>query len=259
MKLFFGEYEPANRELSIGNARVAFLNAVSLHVPKVLEELSCQPFEIYKSIGAPFVQWWEIKYGRVGGMTGLRGSLIGWSNVWRLTPEWCLEHALRTMWEWRNLPPRHEKLMWQQGGGGWVVPTREEERRFTFEHPGWEPTYDFRRSIKQEIQEAFNQQLEAYLDRIESLVKERGFVKTKQKNEREHFEWLACFQVKGMSYGEIKDSFKQQTNPRNKVYVSDDTKSIRKAIGDLAKFIQLPLREDGTAPGRRASTPRNRN
>src|SRR3712207_8856802 len=50
--------------------------------------------------------------------------------------------------------------------------SREEERRFTFEHPGWEPTYDFRKSIKQEIQEAFNQQLEAYLDRIESRSEE---------------------------------------------------------------------------------------
>jgi hypothetical protein len=258
MKLFFGEYEPAGRKLSIGNARVAFLNAVSHHVPQVLVSLSEQPFTLYKNIGSPYVQWWEIKYGRVGANSGLRGSLVRWSNAWHLKPEWCLEFALRTMWEWNNFPPQREKLMWQQGGGGWVVPTREEERQFTFEHPGWEPTYDFRKSIKQEIQEAFNRQLEAYLDRIETLVKDRGFVKTKRKNEPEHFEWLACFQVKRMSYGEIKDSFKQQANQSKKVYVSDDTKVIRKAVGDLAKFIELPLREDGTAPGRRALTGRKR-
>ncbi|MDQ3805490.1 MAG: hypothetical protein M3416_16885 [Acidobacteriota bacterium] len=212
MKLFFGEYEPAHRELSIGNARVAFLNAVRRHIPEVLEELNGQPFECYKNIGAPFAQWWEIKHGRVGRESSLRASLFRWSKTWRLEPEWCLDHALRTLWEWHAFPSQREKLMWQQGGG-WMVPTNEEERRFTFEHPGWEPTHDFRKSIKREIQEAFNRQLEEYLDRMESLVKERGYVKTKQKNEPEHFEWLACFQVKGMNYAEIRDSFKPQAGP----------------------------------------------
>lgn len=252
MRLFFGEYEPAHRELSIGNARVAFLNAVRLHVPEVLEQLNGQPFEFYKNIGAPFVQWWEVKYRRVGRESGLRGALLLWAKAWRLEPEWCLEHALRTLWEWHNFSSQREKLMWQQGGGGWVVPTNEEERRFTFEHSGWEPTYDFRKTIKQKIQEEFTQQLEEYLDRIETLVKERGYVKTKQKNEPEHFEWLACFQVKGMSYGEIKKSFKPQPGTEEKVYVSDDTKFIRKAVRDLARFIELPLRKDGTSPGRRS-------
>lgn len=253
MKLFFGEFEPAHRELSIGNARVAFLNAVRLHVPEVLEQLSGQPFEFYKNIGAPFVQWWEVKYGRVGRGTGLRGSLAMWSHAWHLKPDWCLDSVLKTFWEWHNFPPQREKLMWQQGGGGWMVPTNEEERRFVFEHPGWEPTYSLRKKIKAEMLGAFNEHLEEYLDRIESLVSKRGFVRTKSKNEPEHFEWLACFQVAGLSYEEVRDKFRPKDGPQPKTYLSDDTKAHRKAINDLARFIELPLRRDGTAPGRRSA------
>jgi hypothetical protein len=290
MKLFFGEYEPANRELSIGNARVAFLNAVRLHAPEVLKELSDYPFELYKSIGAPLVQWWQIKYGRcheaysaevsarrlrgtqrrvlfrkrrdpsqpVEAFTPgervaeLRESLLEWATAWRLEPEWCLEHALRTMYDWNQSPHDLEELMWQQGGGGWVAPTKEDERRFVFEHPGWEPTYDHRKKIKEEITLAFKNRLEEYLDSIEALVSERGFVKTKSKNEREHFEWLACFQVKVMSYEEIRDAFRPTADSGQQTYLSDDTKAVRKAVNELARFIGLPLRDDGCRPGRRS-------
>jgi capsule polysaccharide modification protein KpsS len=159
------------------------------------------------------------------------------------------------MLHWHHLPQDLELLVWQQGGGSWMVPTNENERRFVFEHPGWEPTYDYRKAIKREILQSFNQHLEEYLDRMESLVEERGCVRTKTKNEPEHFEWLACFQVKGMSYTKIKDRFKPQA-PSQKTYLSDDTKAIRKAINDLAKYIGLSLRKDGTAPGRRSSKSR---
>lgn len=290
MKLFFGEYEPGNRELSIGNARVAFLNAVHIHVPEVLKELSEYPFDLFKSIGAPFVQWWQIKHGgcnevydaevrarrsndaqhrvmfrtrrdpsqpleafspgvRIG---ELREILLEWAKAWHLEPEWCLEHALRTMYNWHQSPHDLEQLMWQQGGGSWMVPTNEEERRFVFEHPGWEPTHDHRKKIKEEIIQAFNKRLEDYLDFIEALVLERGFVKTKRKNERDHFEWLACFQVKAMSYEEIKDAFRSSVDSGKRTYLSDDTKAVRKAVNELARFIGLPLRDDGCRPGRRS-------
>lgn len=296
MRLFFGEYEPANRELSIGNARVAFLNAVRLHIPNVLRELSGYPFELYKSIGAPYVHWWQIKYGgrretydaevstRRSRATQqrlvfrkrrdpsqpleaftpgervaeLRESLLGWASTWHLGPEWCLEHALSTMYDWTQAPGNLEELMWQQGGGSWMVPTKAEERRFVFEHPGWEPTHEFRKKIKEEIIRAFNERLEEYLDSIEAMVSERGFVKTKRKNEREHFEWLACFQVKGMSYEEIKESFRSGADAGSRTYLSDDTKVIRKAVNELARFIGLPLRDDGCRPGRRAKAIRAR-
>jgi hypothetical protein len=255
-RLFWGEYEPRDRELSVGVARVAFLNAVRLHIPEVLKQLSEQPFERYNNLGAPHLEWWQVKHHYRN--ISLRRSLFEWSVVWHLEEEWCLEHALTTMWHWHHYQPDLENLIWQQGGGSWMVPTNESERRFMFEHPGWEPTYDYRKTIKQEILMAFNQHLDEYLDRMESLVEERGYVKSKRKNEREHFEWLACFQVKGMSYAEIKDKFKSQTNSKEKTYLSDDTKAIRKAINDLAKYIGLQLREDGTAPGRRPSKTRSR-
>ena len=250
-KLFWGEYEPKDRELSIGVARVVFLNAVRKYIPEVLRQLSGQPFEHYNRIGAPHLEWWQVKHHNRN--IALRRSLLDWARVWHLEAEWCLQHALTTMLHWHHFPPELKKLEWQQGGGGWVVSTNEEERRFLFKHEGWEPTYAYRRTIKQEIRRAFNQHLDEYLDRIESLAQERGYVKTKTKNEREHFEWLACFQVKGMSYSEIKDTFRPQTISTEKTYLSDDTKAIRKAINDVAKYIGLHLRKEGTTPGRRRS------
>jgi hypothetical protein len=250
-RLFWGEYEPKDRELSVSVARVAFLNAVRVHIPEVLKELSGQAFERYNNLGAPHLEWWQVKYHNCN--ISLRRSLLDWARVWHLEEEWCLQHALTTMLDWHHFPLDLKNLKWQQGGGSWMVPLTENERRFVFEHPGWEPTYDYRKSIKQEIIQMFNQHLNVYLDRMESLVRERGYIKTKSKNEPEHFEWLACFQVKGMSYAEIKDKFKPQASSQMKIYLSDDTKAIRKAINDVAKYIGLQLRNDGTTPGRRSS------
>jgi hypothetical protein len=250
-RLFFGEYEPKNRELSIGVARVAFLNAVRLHIPKVLKQLSKQPFEHYNNLGTPHLEWWQVKHHNR--LISLRRSLLEWARVWHLEEEWCLQHALDTMWHWHHFPPDLHDLKWQQGGGSWIASTNEQERRLVFEYSGWEPTYDYRKTIKKKIIQSFNKHLEEYLDNMESLVRERGYVKTKVKNEPKHFEWLACFQVKGMSYSKIKDRFKPQASPLEKVYISDDTKAIRKAINDLAKYIGLVLRQEGTAPGRPAT------
>lgn len=249
-RLFFGEYEPANRELSIGTARVVFLNATRLHVPAVLEDLRDNCFDLYCRLETEPLRWWEVRYGRRPTALLCR-SLLAWARKWHLEPEWCLDAAVSTMWDWSMLPSSLETLDWQQGEGGWMVPTHEEERRFVFEHAGWEPTYDYRAKIKQEIEQAFKKQLEDYLERIESLVEHRGYVRTKSKTKREHFEWLACFHVAEMSFEEINDKFRPPNGPDRLEHLSDDTKAIRKAVNEPARFISLPLREEAHKPGRR--------
>ncbi len=253
MKLFSGEYEPANHRLSINNARIYFLTAVRNHIPEVLEELYEHHLPLYQKVGKPSVKWRQLEIGQ-GEIRELRDNILNWAKHWRLEAEWCLEVTLTTLyyWSWFDYKGKPDLLMWQGSGNAWTAVLDHHERALFFEHSGWEPTLDTRKKIKDEVSLAFNEHLEKYLDYIESIAAQRGFVKSKQKNEIEHFDWLACFQVKGMSYEEVRDMFKHGATAEQMPYLSDDTKAFRQAINALARFISLPLRTDGTRPGRRS-------
>lgn len=186
-----------------------------------------------------------------------RDSLFGWSRRHHLDTTWCRERAYETLDFWCFSEEGRKIQMWDYDGAYQpIIAFRDDHPKFTFEYKTLYPREGFRQDVKQRIMEAVEKDLDAFLDQRESLAKENGMVPPRQKRERQHFEWLVCFQVKQLSYAEILKFYfpKEYAAAKLTRNISDRTKRIRKAVNEVADYINLPLREDGTKPGRRPNS-----
>ena len=214
-RLGFGEVDGAAGEQARFDARLRFLNAIRSVKPKVLDDLADKPLAAYRSAATAFGRhalpgcWDDLvvyaddeEWAEVLGP--LRDALDQWARRWNLfrCEPWCLAITLQTLDVWARSPAWLESREWASAYGGFLA-TRAEERRFRFEHEGWEPTSDTRRVAKAAIHRAFDRELDAYLDRIAALATERGFASTPTKRKDAGFEWLARFIVDKCSCGEI--------------------------------------------------------
>jgi hypothetical protein len=144
------------------------------------------------------------------------------------------------------LPEDFAKFSW-----GHAIPTVldwEEERDpkylFTFTARAWEPTEKPRVVVRRELRTAFEDQLTAYLDRMEALARARRFIRAAQKVGR-HFEWLALYQVGGRTPAQIAQQF------------GKERQAVDTAIRQTAEMIDLtirPLPHGGARPKRQTRT-----
>lgn len=171
----------------------------------------------------------------------LRDSIWEWSRSTGLDADWCRASAFNTLMLWASSEKLNE-LDWQYIHHKLAVSGFEPEK-FCFPHPAWNPGDTSRDAFKSTIQQSFNQQLDKYLDRTQARF---GLnTKVKMKHNDRHFTWLVLLQVERKEYREIFESDRQEFN-------LGEERSVRKAINDLARFIDLPLRSDATRPGRRS-------
>ena len=186
-----------------------------------------------------------------------RESLFNWSRRHRLDMTWCRERAYETLDWWCFSQESFKMRMWDYDGAYQpIIAFRGDHPKFTFEYKTLYPRDGFRRDVKNRIMEAVEKELEAFLDEREALAKENGMVVARQKREKQHFEWLVLFQINHLSYAEIYKAYFPIIfdDAKKKGTISDRTKQIRKAVHAVAKFIDLPLRVDGTKPGRRSNS-----
>jgi hypothetical protein len=184
-----------------------------------------------------------------------RDSLFNWSRRHRLDTTWCRERAYDTL-DWWCLSQESRRIqMWDYDGAyQTIMAFRGDHPRFTFEYKTLYPREGFRPDVKRRIMEAVEKELDAFLDGREALAEENGMVAPRQKRDKQHFEWLVCFQVNQMSYADILELYfpNEFATAKKAGNISDRTKRIRKAVNEVADFINLPLREDGVRPGRRS-------
>jgi len=111
---------------------------------------------------------------------------------------------------------------------------RSDERRFQFQHDGWEPTSDTRRQAEAGIRRAFERELTAYLDQIEVTATERGFALTPEKRTDAGFTWLARVIVDEASRQEIADE------------VGRTRRAVEQAVRETAELVGIdaPHREN---------------
>jgi hypothetical protein len=288
-----GQYESAPRNEvppSVKHARSYFLDVVKTLAPTVLEDLGGEPYKLYwearlcfeanktsgkRDLVARHIwkthqrpSWGEIEHPfrnpllddaatpveRDERVREFRDSLFNWSRRHRLDATWCRERAYDTLDWWCFSQGGREIQMWDYDGAyQTIMAFRGDHPRFTFEFKTLYPREGFRPDVKKRIMEAVEKELDAYLDRQEALAEENGMVAPRQKREKQHFEWLVCFQVNQMSYAEILELYSPEefADAKKAGNLSDRTKRIRKAVHEVADFINLPLREDGIRPGRR--------
>lgn len=284
---------------SVHDARDYFLMAVREQAPEVLRDLNGEPFECYCRTGLHFDEsdhrerlkdlslydrireiqrlrtahvWntpeWrthfevgEIDYDER--LAALQKSIFAWSRKWNLDQLWCRERAVSTLDYWCSSPEGREQLIWgyEPFWETIVAFRRGEHPEFEFRYKTLYPREGHRPDLERRITTAFKEQLKAFLDHAEQLAKEAGMRPTPKKRERLHFAWLACFQVRGMSYQEILKLFypKEYVAAKEDGSLNEHTKRIRKAVNEVSRLITLPLRSDGISPGRRPSKRVNRN
>ena len=238
MRFAPGEYEKECRYTSQNYARVTFLRAVGECEPEVWQTLvegkAGSLYKQYIESQDLFLEYHLLKEWADAASIGK--ALDAWAKTWHLSDEWCKEQALRFIEFFHYYPDT-------EGAGGWILHqlpgkiTKPDERRFTFEHPGDDLTRKSRKQIEDEIRQAFETELEAYIQSMLGLCEQRGFVPVPKKYDDRHFLMLARYQVQGWTHEMIR-----------KEYGYKDVGSIAHIIPDTARFIGLTLRKGRGRP-----------
>ena len=165
-------------------------------------------------------------------------KLADWADGWCLSDEWILDRVNGTLWYWAHQPGREDEFERTYGSHSMTLrhlPDREEidapdwapmlpsigrdlvfrneEIRFTFQHPGWHPELNYWSYVEPRIRAAFEHQLRAYHAHLCHLARERGLVEAPTKRGGEdvfpdqHFEWLARWQVQRWTKPQIAEEY----------------------------------------------------
>lgn len=101
----------------------------------------------------------------------------------------------------------------------------------------WVVTEETRKDATARMRRSFEQQLQQYLDAVEMEAREAALLRTPEKHQHLHYEWLARWQVQGWSYGQVAMHYK----------VSE--KTVKDAIPRTANEIGLTRRTMVAAEG----------
>lgn len=246
-----GMYQDPDGHAARTDARNTYFQAVKRIKPIVFEQLADAPFaafcdatEVYDpldldtwdglriwqeeltSLGARGWETLPIEEAELAAVSALIAALETWGERWRLTNDWCYNQALAILVNWQRTPKWRDKLMLAGQPWGETVLMRAEDRRFHFEHPGWDPNSDTREEAEANVTAAFERELAGYLDRVDACKEERvkaaGLVPTPEKRRRywpppeltpealfeawyrhDHFAWLVRYQYLGESHPTI--------------------------------------------------------
>ena len=146
-------------------------------------------------------------------------ALVEWEKKYELAAdEWCHQWAT-------------SQLGWMDMLGGshrMVAPIFEYPGPPEIEPPAL-PNLSWRPS--EETRESIQQRFDTYLDRVEHAYRSAGFTPVREKRQREHFWWLAAYQIRRFSYSGLADALGLQRH------------TIELGVIDLAKKIDLTLRD----------------
>lgn len=172
MRLGGGEYD--GRVMGQWEARCLFLEAIEKNAPQVLKDL----LEV--------------------------NNLDSWANKHNLNENWVIKTARETLKMWNDFPELTEgSLEWIYPSSFYWLPVDKKTRQISYNHSGWNPAGETRASFKERTMSDFEKYLEKYMDYLEGLTQEKGYIKSKEKHTLEHFEWLVEYQVNNKSFSSI--------------------------------------------------------
>ncbi len=240
-----GEFwKPKVAETPRREARRLFLECVAEVEPHVLSDLRDHVLPLYvKAKGQEGkANKWVLGNQGFYGVKVLRenGRYADWFESWircyYLDTPWVREVSQITLAWWtlavrQGIRPQLE----------WVVhsasrPSEDEvDPTFRFKHQGVYLTHKTRREAEEIIRAKFEEALTAHFNRLLANYERAGYHRTPQKQAkkaRDHFLWLAEFQVKRQSYEKICKRWEPNSTSH----------MVERAIKRLAKFLELPLR-----------------
>lgn len=215
-----GEYEDPLDNLTSEGLQQRFLDRIRIDRPEVLVDLSGRPLELYHQIwqasndagaltpgvGPLFdlrlgkLPWWDqFKYADEREpwippvYVDMHMALKDWSGKWHLVDDWIMNAAVETLAAWAPNPNGLvETDLRFRGWAHMAQMLGPDQSRFSFTHPGWQPTLQRWTEVKKELKEAFKQELKAYEGRIREAARDEGWVRVKDWRFRKGnpMEWL---------------------------------------------------------------------
>jgi hypothetical protein len=210
----------------LGRAR--FLEAVAKIETRVLESLRDGPYQV----------WLKHRQGLTS-VEAVDQSLEEWARTWHLTDPWCKDWAHKTFQPWLL---EGDALAWCPVSYFFDLSAIMDRYGFTFSYddpwfPSDEPWSAYAGRVRQEFESA----LEGYRVCVEKIIDAEGEQIPRGSRSPEHFEWLALYQVKGMTYADIWRRFPLR-DPRGAPGTSRAS-VVEKACKRLASVIGLTLRQ----------------
>ncbi len=278
MMLGIGEYRDQAGELERWQARRIFLKAVRAKVPKVLETLACDVLPPYRDLRnrmhedptffPPWqrselrpVEMWQQSEAEAEATNATFPPVHAWASQWNLNDPWLRLRALDTLAHWHDLSKDHQEaypvarlpmLDWFHEPISLYVPLTDDDIRNRVELPCYEPWQQYREDAENNIRAEFEKLLGEYLDRVERLMEEQGWTRTKEKRNWQHFEWLVWYQVEGLTYDAVARRVQDSADAEGDGGPFYERETIRGEIVSTAKLIGLTLRHG--RPGRPRGT-----
>ncbi|MDQ3635428.1 MAG: hypothetical protein M3405_13100 [Acidobacteriota bacterium] len=276
IKLGKGEFEhidDVEMPYSVRHARDYFFDAIKEVKPEILDDLADEPYRLYKAAGLALEReryekefenlefydriramarlesqhrwnhpsWYEhyekkkVNYNQ--NIRALQKSIFDWSKKHNLNVDWCRARAYETLNLWYFSHSFYEHRIWtSETEMQPMIATHKGERDFVFRINSNYPMFGFRSDEEKRITRAFKQELKSFLVEREKLAKKNGMKKPKQKRTYLHFIWLARWQLnEDLTHEKIAEQDERSN--------SIEVQAVSKAIKELAKLINLPLRK----------------
>ena len=164
-------------------------------------------------------------------------ALLAWAERWHLTNRWCVLLAHDTL-RWWTKNPGTEGWEFEQTNifpGFFPFPIAPLRFGPFYHDPTWRRRSDF---IKYVVQQA-TKAAKDYCDQIEASALAAGLKCAPRRREPEHFNWLVRYQIKDESFASIAQHSSYKFN--------GGRQTIRKAIVELAEYLELSLRPSTSA------------
>lgn len=220
-----------------------FLSEIEKRFPTVLEDLEEKVLPIFERIVGKEAKLEDAK-ALLESASGepLQKALREWSAQFNLDANWMRDVALETIHTWLSYSQYPKRsfafftIPWSE--------LSEEEMRFEFVHPGWDPTMvTWQEALNDEedpyhlgIRPAFEKHLKEYRKRMETLVVNRGYHRVRHVKKKSHIPWLVYYQLTpSASFSAVVKHF---THPKDPVR----RENVENAVKDTAKLIGLKLK-----------------
>lgn len=241
LKLGDGEFwKPGVAEAALYDARCLFLETIRTSVPDVLSDLARHVFPFYLTSKNWQPSPSEMFRKRPAYAVALEIEKNGdfadyftaWADCYSINIPWIEETALHTLKMWVESKPDDR----------WHFPPRPQSSEegltlpFKFHYKPPRLTEVTLKDLETNLRAEFEAWLKRYREDMVRRYKTAGYVRTIRKNTRtadDHFQWLALFQVKRVSYEKIQNQWEKNSTPQ----------MVEQAIKRTAKFIDLPLRK----------------
>jgi hypothetical protein len=207
--LGWGEYilPDQGQNTQIAGARWKLMEVVQQVLPQFFQRLREQVYPTFARLAQNTTGYWEPGWTfetwqlQSDGDRQLTPYLLAWAKAFHVEETWILDGALQTLALWHQHPDSRESLDICGFRTYCAVDTlnNDEGSRFRFGHYGWDPQSQTWARFRDSIQNQFKKQMDAYEQRLRSLLESQGAVRVRHRYSLKHFQWFALYQLGGLS------------------------------------------------------------